>query len=230
MKNNDSHPTRLIKWAALLIAFSTLNSTPAAAIGNPMTNNVFVTNGADSPVPISAQGTIQIAGTVNVGNTPNVNVATMPPMAIASGQSISVGNTVLMRDSDNPARAGTTIYADCSEAGSNVSNCTVYTVPAGQKFVVESISEQVWVDHGTVVGARLDSIGGGPIASLAFPFCTLQSATGTQDRYVCTATTRGYAPPNSQLLVTTDANIGGGPAPATFNQYVSISGYLVSVD
>ena len=50
-----------------------------------VTQPVKVVNGASQPVPTAAQGTTTVAGTVNVGNTPNVNVANTPTVTLSSG-------------------------------------------------------------------------------------------------------------------------------------------------
>jgi hypothetical protein len=52
--------------------------------GAPL-QNVFVANGAGSPVPTVSQGTTNVAGTVNIGNSPTVTISGAP--------TVTVGNT-----------------------------------------------------------------------------------------------------------------------------------------
>ena len=55
--------------------------------------DVLVTNTPAQPVPTAPQGTTNVAGTVNIGNTPNVNVANMPSVNVANTPSVSISGT-----------------------------------------------------------------------------------------------------------------------------------------
>jgi hypothetical protein len=78
-----------------LFAACALVAVPAIAQGKPgpPTQNVLVVNGAGQPVPTAAQGTTNVAGTVNVGNTPSVNVANTPAVSISGTPAVSLAGT-----------------------------------------------------------------------------------------------------------------------------------------
>ena len=94
----------LLGCLATSTAFAQINpnqhNNPAAP--PPPTQNVLVVNGSGQPVPTAPQGTTNVAGTVNVGNTPNVNVtntpnvnvANTPTVNLAAGTATGVGNFV----------------------------------------------------------------------------------------------------------------------------------------
>src|SRR5215469_6273766 len=86
-----------------LFAACALVAVPAIAQGKP-TQNVLVVNGAGHPVPTAAQGTTNVAGTVNVGNTPSVTVANTPSVSITGTPTVMVGNTVHLLDAERLAR------------------------------------------------------------------------------------------------------------------------------
>jgi hypothetical protein len=196
-----------LQLAAIFLGLSLLNSAPAGAAGGPAgppTTTVLVVNAADSPVPIAAQGTTAVTGTVNIGNSPTVTlggtpavaIAGTPTVALASGSSVSVAGNVIVRSSDDPARKGLTIRATCVDRGTRFSTCNLYTVQDGSRFVVESVSAEVTVDHGLPVVAELDD----PNGMVAAVPCTLQGSSYVStggaldpvDMYSCHVLTRAY--------------------------------------
>src|SRR5215469_8459214 len=93
------------KWmiAMFLLAACVFLTVPAIGQAKP-TQNVLVVNGAGQPVPTAAQGTTNVAGTVNVGNTPSVTVANTSVLNNASTPAFMVEQTVLLLDADRLAR------------------------------------------------------------------------------------------------------------------------------
>ena len=75
--------------AVSLFTATTVVSLPAVGQSKP----VVVVNGPGQPVPTAAQGTTNVAGTVNVGNTPSVTVANTPSVTVANTPSVNVTNT-----------------------------------------------------------------------------------------------------------------------------------------
>ncbi|MBI1756743.1 MAG: hypothetical protein HYR64_06515 [Fimbriimonas ginsengisoli] len=75
------------------LASPLLYTNAIAARRAPTPTSVVVVNTAAQPVPTAAQGTTTVAGTVNVGNTPTVNVGNLPGTTTVAG-TVNVGNTV----------------------------------------------------------------------------------------------------------------------------------------
>ena len=152
-----------------LFAASALVAVPAIAQGKP-TQNVLVVNGAGQPVPTAAQGTTNVAGTVNVGNTPNVNVANTPNVNVANTPSVSISGTPTVNlaaggsvsvtnpldTQSNPTplamMEGFQIYEDtCSTVfgGSNSGKCNFQALPAGKRLVIQEFDSDILVETGT---------------------------------------------------------------------------------
>ena len=135
-----------ISIAALLLA--------GAAAAAPADRTVTVDNTAANPVPTVAQGTTQIAGSVTVVNTPTVNIGTLPPLQIASAATQFV----------QVSGVGTSGIGDF-----NLSS-TLYTVPAGKLLVVETVSVQGTLDHGTQATCQLGIYNPGSFLGTFFAF------------------------------------------------------------
>jgi hypothetical protein len=81
--------TALVLLACLAGAMAFAQSSPQHNNPGPPPQNVVVVNGAGQPVPTAAQGTTNVAGTVNVGNTPSVNVMNTPAVTISGTPSVN---------------------------------------------------------------------------------------------------------------------------------------------
>ena len=96
----------LLTFLAASMAFAQVDpgSKPAQRNnpGPPLTQ-VLVVNGTGSPVPTAPQGTTNVAGTVNVGNTPNVNVANTPNVNVANTPSVNVTNSPTVQLGNSPS-------------------------------------------------------------------------------------------------------------------------------
>jgi hypothetical protein len=115
------------------------------------TQNVVVVNGAGQPVPTTAQGTTNVAGTVNVGNSPNVNVANTPNVNVANTPSVNVTNTPTVQLTnppsspiptwalDEPGRIPFVAYFSNSCSGTGC-DYTFLPVRAGHRVVLQHIS------------------------------------------------------------------------------------------
>ena len=109
-----------------------------------VTQPVRVVNGTGQPVPTAAQGTTTVAGTVNVGNTPNVNVANTPTVTLSSGGSVAVTNPPDNQGNPTPLATleAVQIYGShcvVSFDGSDSGACTFTSVPYGKQLVVAGI-------------------------------------------------------------------------------------------
>lgn len=137
-------PDTRSKWmiATFLLAACVFLSVPAVGQGKP-TQNVLVVNGVGQPVPIAAQGTTNVAGTVSVGNTPNVNVANTPNVNVANQPTVTVGNTpaaaVPVKDQYDPALQ--TLWSVFKQQATTNSSLEVeFPTPATQVVVVKHAS------------------------------------------------------------------------------------------
>jgi hypothetical protein len=146
--------------AISLLAACTLPVLPAMAQGRPA-QPVLVTNGSGQPVPTAAQGTTNVAGTVNVGNTPSVNVANTPSVDIANSPTVTVapgatvGVTSPLDGQGNPAPLAVLDavqpYEDmCVFAffGLDVGSCNFQTIPPGKQLVTQQFDATVGVETG----------------------------------------------------------------------------------
>ncbi|MBI1757109.1 MAG: hypothetical protein HYR64_08400 [Fimbriimonas ginsengisoli] len=75
--------------------------TRAEARRAPTATSVLEVNTAAQAVSTSAQGTTTVGGTVNVGNTPTVNVGNLPTTTTVAG-TVNVGNTPSVSISGTP--------------------------------------------------------------------------------------------------------------------------------
>ena len=104
---------------------------PGASVAADKITDVFVTNDSSHPVPVVAQGTTNVAGTVNVGNSPTVNVGNSPTVNVASNSS-----------DRQPYQK--TIFFNQSPSTCTQFVCTVSfdAVPAGKRLVITYASAQ----------------------------------------------------------------------------------------
>jgi hypothetical protein len=103
---------------------------------------VKVVNGTGQPVPTAAQGTTTVAGTVNVGNAPNVNVANTPTVTLSSGASVNVTNPPDSQGNPTPLATleAVQVYgAHCavSFGGNDSGSCAFTPIPFGKQLVVQ---------------------------------------------------------------------------------------------
>ena len=148
------------KWMIALSLFAAcmLVAVPAIAQGRPPapappTQNVVVVNGTRQPVPTAAQGTTAVAGTVNVGNTPNVNVTNTPTVSLASGASVNVVNPLDGQNNPTPLAVleATQSYEDqcgIDFAGNSYGSCSFTAIPQGKQLIVQEFDAFGQVEAG----------------------------------------------------------------------------------
>ena len=78
--------------AASLVAACSFLSVPAFSQIH-QTQPVLVVNGSSQPVPTVAQGTTNVAGTVNLSSGSTVNIGNTPNVSVANTPSVNVANT-----------------------------------------------------------------------------------------------------------------------------------------
>ena len=126
--------------AVCVIAVCILMSV--SLVAQAVTQPVRVVNGTGQPVPTAAQGTTTVAGTVNVGNAPNVNVANTPTVTLSSGASVNVTNPPDSQGNPIPLATleAVQIYGShcaVSFEGSDSGSCAFISIPYGKQLVVE---------------------------------------------------------------------------------------------
>ena len=128
--------------AVAICLFAVCTVMSISLVAQSVTQPVRVVNGTGQPVPTAAQGTTTVAGTVNVGNTPDVNVANTPTVTLSSGSSIAVTNPPDGQGNPTPLATleAVDIYgAHCalSFGGSDSGSCKFTPVPYGKQLVVQ---------------------------------------------------------------------------------------------
>jgi hypothetical protein len=141
------------KWTTLvsLLAATALVCIPA--LGQSKTQPVLVVNGSGQPVPTAAQGTTNVAGTVNIGNAPSVNVTNTPTVNLATGGSVNVTNPPNGQNNPTPLAVleATQPYQDtCSMTISGGINgtCNFQTVPSGKRLIIQEFDAFGQVQRG----------------------------------------------------------------------------------
>jgi hypothetical protein len=185
---------------------------------------VKVVNKTTEAVPVATQGTVAIAGNVNVTNTPSVNVVGLP--AVQSQQSgpwsVGINNTptvmaqqagawtqtiantadspVLVRSVDQttaqkPFQKDIQLSAICGQASAVGS----FSVPAGKRLIIQNLALSALainpIDQNNAVKiAEMDTIFNGQLGEYPLDFHARQSPSG-DPRYVF----------NSQILAFADS-------------------------
>ena len=195
-------------------------------VAQTVTQPVRVVNGTGQPVPTAAQGTTTVAGTVNVGNTPNVNVANTPTVTLSSGSSIAVTNPPDGQGNPTPLATleAVDVYgAHClvSFGGSDSGSCMFTPVPYGKQLVVQEFDAFGRVETGN---RPYDiAIGGTITVGNYFPY-TFMVNTGGFDFLNTHQQTRVYV-----LQGTTPQCFVALPAASRGIYSCNISGFLVDV-
>lgn len=87
-------------WAAMAVVCLTVSLTARAQHARTRGHDrghaleVEIENEARDPVPVTLEGTTQVAGTVSIGNTPNVAITNSPTVTVGN----SAASPVLIRD------------------------------------------------------------------------------------------------------------------------------------
>ena len=206
-KNN--YGWRVATCLAMVLALVILTALPAVGQTKP----VEVVNTAAKPVPTAAQGTTNVAGTVNVGNEPSVNVANTPNVNVANTPSVTVGNDaatpVPVRDVDNPGRKPLCKHEAVAFGVSDTLESTgvMFTVPAGKLLVIEYVSVHAFMPAGQKIRGfiyAVDSPPGGddplnPNYALVFSPQGGPFQPGSTDLFVVGQPMRLYAEAGKQI-------------------------------
>jgi hypothetical protein len=224
--------------ALALSAGSFLLSGAGASHAQLLAQDVRVINKPANPVPVQSQGTTNIAGNVNVTNTPSVSIANTPTVSAQEfGQwNVNISNKptvtldssapVNVRDVDNPAlQPFQRNLVVLIPPGQN-NAVDQYSVPAGKRLVIEFTSTSVTAPTGMKLWVRLQTFTGGVFSNYNLTSTLLANTAGT-DFSVGSQTTRIYADPGS--IVTLVVNVLGATAGPNTGAEVDLSGHFVDV-
>jgi len=185
---------------------------------------VVVTNTTAHPVPVVAQGTTNVAGTVNIGNMPGINIANTPSVTVAGVPTIT---NVL--DSQNNPKPLAVLEAEqpyedgCAISFSSPNNsgtCHFQPIPAGKRLVIEEVDIYGYNDTGIKPVQLAVNPAGYMNHNLATTF--LATAWG-HDSFATHQPTRLYAGPTAQPAC--GITVSAPPNIATY--FCGLSGYLV---
>jgi len=234
------------KWfmAAGLFAAVTLVSVAAAAQQknpSPLPQNVFVVNGTGQPVPTAAQGTTNVAGTVNVGNTPTVTIANTPSVNIANSPSVHISGTPTvtlapggttgvvnaLNGSNNAIPLAITegaqfVVQQCQAnfGGSGSAGCNFPTVASGKLLVVQEMDAEVALD----TGVKLSTITFNDGITQHYFMDTFMATFQATDFYATHQVTHLYVAPGTTPACAVLSNSNG-----SVNGYLNcqLSGFLI---
>jgi hypothetical protein len=229
--------------ACTLVAVSAVaQSKTAPQLASP-TGNVVVVNGTGQPVPTAAQGTTNVAGTVNVGNTPNVTVANTPNVNVVNTPSVSIAGTPTVtlapggstnvtnpldgQNNPNPLAVLEAIQPYEDGCGMSITsgisgNCNFQQIPAGKRLIIEEFDAKGFMDAGVKPIDLSVTVSG--LLSHFFP-ATFMGTQGLTDYFATHQPTRLYSAavfqPVCGVTLTATANF------ATYD--CRLSGFLVDV-
>lgn len=175
---------------------------------------LFATAGLAAAILCPAAGQAQSIGlpistSVNVINTPGVTVAN------------PAGSPVPVRDVDRAAQQP--VSNECSAIYGTVTNlkqCTLYTVPAGKRLVVETVMYQLAIESG---GFPYGATFGSSAGVAAFAFAPAFVGNDGANHYVNTVPARFYLGAGESLNAYAQFS-----AATIFGQRFAFSGYLVN--
>ena len=197
---------------------------------------VVVTNSASQSVPTVAQGTTNVAGTVNIGNTPSVtvtntpsvNVSNTPTVNLASGAGVTVTNPLDGQNNPVPLAAldATQPYEDSCTiplSGTHGGDCNFQAIPAGKRLVIQEFDAFGFID----TGVKPVTIIFLSVMNHAFP-ATFMGGSPGYDYFATHQETRLYVAPGGYGLFC--AVSLSGQTTGQYSEYsCALSGYLVDV-
>jgi hypothetical protein len=137
-----------------------------------------------------------------------------------------------MRDIDNPARQpfnfGKNLVLSFNTPSQLFLSDPSFTVPAGKRLVIETLSIYVALAPGQLGLVKLGTLAGGVGVTHVFPLTKTYSLSSGEDVYTGLHSIRMYADPGSTVFITAERNTVAGIAlDAVFK--VVITGYYVNL-
>ena len=224
-------------FVVCLLAVCMLICLPAfgqkSTLGGPGPSPVLVVNGTGAPVPVAPQGTTNVAGTVNVGNTPSVNIANTPSVSITGSPTVTLApgaSTGVTNPLDNQGNAiplaiteGAQFYSvTCNGQfnGASGTGCNFPTVPSHKLLVIQEVDADIRIDTGVrpqTIFVNIDTV-------YHYFTDTFMATFDTSDFYATHQSTHIYAGPGQTPGCNVLSNSNG-----SVNGYINcgISGFLV---
>jgi hypothetical protein len=202
---------RYTKFITLAVIGMVLGSNAAWGVSQtPPSAPVTVVNTPSNPVPVSLQGTGTISG------------------------SVAITNEVSVRDADNPAFQPITLtvrFSFDSGVGPDARSDSIYTVPAGKRFVIEHAAARVLATPASNTGrAYFDLQVSDGTSSVPVPIGTTNESgpcTLSQACCVISKPVRVYVDPGSSITVALGFLVSQSSAFTSGN--ITISGHLVDI-
>lgn len=221
------------KWmmGAALVAACVLISLPVAGQAH-QTQPVLVVNGSGSPVPTVAQGTTNVAGTVNLSSGSTVNVGNFPSTQNVSGN-VNVANfpatqtvtntstTPLFTDIDHAARVPFEQWCQGPiDTNSGTGECTLVQTD-DRAMVIDDITAEVFLPTGSQV--YHEYITNSATGTLHFLISTKIGTDQAQnDHFASSSPVRFYVVPHATIVLRFDTTGHAGSMSAT------VSGHWVN--
>jgi hypothetical protein len=195
--------TKQVTGMVVAMALAVLLYPAGARAANSLFGAVITDPGGANKAKVDASGNLQVGGTVNVGNTPNVNVGNFPATTSASqsgnwtvglnsGTNVGVdpsANTVKVdstsplgvTSADDPGRAAYQIEKDFQILEPNFLGETTFIVPVGKRLVIRFVSTSAFLPVGQnlVGGYNVDTYIDGVIVR----YFLSAAPTGSQDNF-----------------------------------------------
>lgn len=225
MKTQTNHLLAVLALA-LLISSLALSAASGPGASAESQKDVVVTNTPANPVPVSTQGTTNVAGVVQAQQNGAWNVG------IVGTPTVKVGNTVaspaIVRDVDSRARGAFQLELDVPIPSGSFSAFNSFPVPEGKRFVIEYASATVRTPSGAKMWVRIQtSVNNTVTAHTLTPVLQGPFASGGGDFFLVSQPLRVYADSGAQFSVICD--VLGAVANSNTGAAVVLSGHLVTV-
>jgi len=222
--------------AMFAMSFFAALLTAVPAVGQktnpgPGPTQVFVVNGAGSPVPVTAEGLTHVAGTVTVGNTPsvnvtntpNVNVTSMPSITITGSPTVQVGNSrsnpANALDVERVARIPYESTQTCE--GYPQEQATFPGPPSGYRLVLQHLTANFLMNSGATQLPEVVVFPNDGSYTARATFIGKVGGIGSQTFGGVNEDFLSYWDPGSQMLVISNGDFYNGAV-----NFVTLSGYL----
>lgn len=189
-------------------------------------DEVVIVNTTAQPVPTAAQGTTNIAGTVQAQQSGdwNVGISGTPTVTLAPDTLVDT-NTLVVADLDNPSRQtpfGKQVIVSLGDLGQKSES---FLTPANKRITIEHVSARGAVPAGQSVQFEVQFFSTSALMEHSLlPMNTGDSGVGT-NFFVASQPMKVYLEPSTLVIVT--ARRFGGSGFANFE--FSFSGYLSSL-
>src|SRR5262249_3864376 len=206
MKGIKSYFLAALGVAVLGVSFVLSAAHSSSAAPAPGPDSVMVVNTSANPVPTLAQGTTNVAGTVQASQsgTWNVGISGTPTFQVGN----TASNPVFVSDVNEPAMHPFQARADVPLNAGSASATLGIQVPAGKRLAIKFVSALAVVPTGQAVHVRLFTTIGG-VETQHTLVMTPQGTFGLQDDFAASQAVEIFADGGSDIFVEFDRSGGG---------------------